>query len=114
MLISSSKVICPSLFTETVVWCTLSFLYLPLKTATLPVGLHDYTHTRPFDISSHPVLLISVCTTPHLLVIMPVSSPYPSIEIPNIDLWTFLFERKDRPFPDDKGSCIPCSFHART
>jgi acyl-CoA synthetase (AMP-forming)/AMP-acid ligase II len=33
---------------------------------------------------------------------MPVSSPYPSIEIPNIDLWTFLFERKDRPFPDDK------------
>ncbi|EDP54539.1 hypothetical protein KXW98_009322 [Aspergillus fumigatus] len=33
---------------------------------------------------------------------MPVSSPYPSIEIPNVDLWTFLFERKDRPFPDNK------------
>ncbi|GIJ98696.1 hypothetical protein Aspvir_000815 [Aspergillus viridinutans] len=33
---------------------------------------------------------------------MPVSSPYPSIDIPNVDLWTFLFERKDRPFPDDK------------
>ncbi|KAF7159235.1 hypothetical protein CNMCM5623_004507 [Aspergillus felis] len=33
---------------------------------------------------------------------MPVSSSYPSIDIPNVDLWTFLFERKDRPFPDDK------------
>ncbi|OJJ58628.1 hypothetical protein ASPSYDRAFT_150917 [Aspergillus sydowii CBS 593.65] len=33
---------------------------------------------------------------------MPVSSQYPSVEIPNIDLWTFLLERKDKPFPDDK------------
>ncbi|KAL5343934.1 hypothetical protein BJX70DRAFT_3634 [Aspergillus crustosus] len=33
---------------------------------------------------------------------MPVSSQYPSIEIPNIDLWSFLLERKDKPFPDDK------------
>ncbi|KAJ5176114.1 uncharacterized protein N7482_001991 [Penicillium canariense] len=33
---------------------------------------------------------------------MPVSSTYPTIDIPNIDLWSFLFERKDRPFPDDK------------
>ncbi|OBT73922.1 hypothetical protein VF21_07464 [Pseudogymnoascus sp. 05NY08] len=33
---------------------------------------------------------------------MPVSSTFPSIEIPNVDLWTFLFERKDRPYPDDK------------
>ncbi|KAJ5776911.1 hypothetical protein N7520_000157 [Penicillium odoratum] len=33
---------------------------------------------------------------------MPVSSNYPPIDIPNVDLWSFLFERKDRPFPDDK------------
>ncbi|KAL4871932.1 hypothetical protein BDV12DRAFT_163387 [Aspergillus spectabilis] len=33
---------------------------------------------------------------------MPVSSQYPSIDIPNVDLWTFLLERKDKPFPDDK------------
>ncbi|KAA8650535.1 hypothetical protein EYZ11_002087 [Aspergillus tanneri] len=33
---------------------------------------------------------------------MPVSSSYPPLDIPNVDLWTFLFERKDRPFPDDK------------
>ncbi|KAJ5368561.1 uncharacterized protein N7496_008321 [Penicillium cataractarum] len=33
---------------------------------------------------------------------MPVSSPYPSIRIPNVDLWTFLFERGDRQFPNDK------------
>ncbi|KAJ5637091.1 hypothetical protein N7490_006970 [Penicillium lividum] len=33
---------------------------------------------------------------------MPVSSNYSPIDIPNVDLWSFLFERKDRPFPDDK------------
>lgn len=33
---------------------------------------------------------------------MPTKSLYPPIDIPNVDLWTFLFERKDRPFPDDK------------
>ncbi|PYH96924.1 luciferase [Aspergillus ellipticus CBS 707.79] len=27
------------------------------------------------------------------------SSPFPPIDIPNVDLWTFLFERPDRPFP---------------
>ncbi|KAF2090520.1 4-coumarate-CoA ligase-like protein [Saccharata proteae CBS 121410] len=32
---------------------------------------------------------------------MPTSSPYPSIDIPNVDLWGLLFERKDRPFPED-------------
>ncbi|KAK2755503.1 hypothetical protein FQN54_006440 [Arachnomyces sp. PD_36] len=33
---------------------------------------------------------------------MPTKSSYPPIDIPNIDIWTFLFERKDRAFPDDK------------
>ncbi|KAI9036718.1 acyl--CoA ligase [Aspergillus affinis] len=33
---------------------------------------------------------------------MPVSSHYPPVDIPNVDLWTFLFERKERQFPDDK------------
>ncbi|KAH8432144.1 acyl--CoA ligase [Aspergillus melleus] len=33
---------------------------------------------------------------------MPVSSHYPPLDIPNVDLWTFLFERKERKFPDDK------------
>ncbi|KAL4807169.1 hypothetical protein BDV18DRAFT_113735 [Aspergillus unguis] len=33
---------------------------------------------------------------------MPVASQYPSIDIPNVDLWSFLFERKDKQFPDDK------------
>ncbi|KAB8222228.1 hypothetical protein BDV33DRAFT_201722 [Aspergillus novoparasiticus] len=32
---------------------------------------------------------------------MPVSSQYPPVDIPDVDLWTFLFERKDRSFPDD-------------
>lgn len=34
---------------------------------------------------------------------MPSKSKYPSISIPNTDLWGFLFERKDKPYPDDKG-----------
>ncbi|TVY47242.1 putative 4-coumarate--CoA ligase [Lachnellula occidentalis] len=33
---------------------------------------------------------------------MPTGSLYPDIDIPNVDLWTFLFERKDRPYPEDK------------
>lgn len=35
---------------------------------------------------------------------MPTKSSYPSVDIPNVDLWKFLFERKDRQFPDDKGA----------
>ncbi|OAL06683.1 4-coumarate-CoA ligase-like protein [Phaeosphaeriaceae sp. SRC1lsM3a] len=33
---------------------------------------------------------------------MPSESKYPSLQIPNVDLWAFLFERKDKPFADDK------------
>ncbi|KAI9674447.1 MAG: hypothetical protein M1817_001785 [Caeruleum heppii] len=33
---------------------------------------------------------------------MPIQSPYPPLDIPDVDLWTFLFERKDRPYPEDK------------
>ena len=35
---------------------------------------------------------------------MPTESLYPRIDIPNIDIWGLMFERKDREFPDDKGS----------
>ncbi|MCJ1432061.1 hypothetical protein MMC27_001417 [Xylographa pallens] len=33
---------------------------------------------------------------------MPSKSLYPDIEIPHVDLFGFMFERKDRPYPDDK------------
>ena len=33
---------------------------------------------------------------------MPTESLYPPFEVPQVDLWAFLFERDDRPFPDDK------------
>jgi len=33
---------------------------------------------------------------------MPTESTYPLLDIPNVGLWDFLFERKDRDFPDDK------------
>ncbi|RAH79677.1 acetyl-CoA synthetase-like protein [Aspergillus japonicus CBS 114.51] len=31
-----------------------------------------------------------------------MASPFPSIEIPSVDLWTLLFERPDRPYALDK------------
>jgi len=34
---------------------------------------------------------------------MPAESTYPKFEIPKDDLWTFMFERKDLPYPEDKG-----------
>lgn len=39
--------------------------------------------------------------SPHFT--MPVASSYPPVSIPEVDIWDFLFERKDRPFPDDKS-----------
>ncbi|TID17798.1 acetyl-CoA synthetase-like protein [Venturia nashicola] len=32
---------------------------------------------------------------------MPSKSPFPDIEIPNVDLWGLMFERKEKDFPDD-------------
>ncbi|KAF3912090.1 hypothetical protein ABW21_db0203628 [Orbilia brochopaga] len=32
---------------------------------------------------------------------MPVDSLYPPIEIPNVDVYSLMFDRKDKPFPDD-------------
>lgn len=37
---------------------------------------------------------------------MPVSSRYPPVDIPDLDIWSFLFERQDKPFPDDKGMSL--------
>jgi hypothetical protein len=34
---------------------------------------------------------------------MPSESKFPSLQIPDVDLWGFLFERKDKAFADDKG-----------
>jgi hypothetical protein len=42
---------------------------------------------------------------------MPVQSTYPSFEIPKEDIWTFLFERKDREYPDDKGDARSPTLH---
>ncbi|KAH7551339.1 hypothetical protein BM1_09655 [Bipolaris maydis] len=33
---------------------------------------------------------------------MPSNSPFPDVEIPDVDLWGLMFERKDRDFSDDK------------
>lgn len=41
---------------------------------------------------------------------MPTKSPFPNIQIPDTDIWSFLFERPDRPYPDDKGTIQPHPF----
>lgn len=33
---------------------------------------------------------------------MPTKSPFPDVEIPDVDLWSLMFDRKDRDFPDGK------------
>lgn len=33
---------------------------------------------------------------------MPSKSPFPDVEIPSVDLWALIFDRKNRPFSDDK------------
>jgi hypothetical protein len=38
---------------------------------------------------------------------MPTESSYPAFTVPELGLWDFLFERKDREFPDDKGEDSP-------
>ena len=36
---------------------------------------------------------------------MPTKSLYPDLEIPEVDIWTFLFERESREYPNDKCKC---------
>ncbi|KAI5359799.1 putative AMP-dependent synthetase/ligase, AMP-binding, AMP-binding enzyme domain, ANL [Septoria linicola] len=33
---------------------------------------------------------------------MPTKSSFPDVTIPNVDIWAFMFDRKDRDFADDK------------
>ena len=39
---------------------------------------------------------------------MPMRSKFPPVALPDGDTWSFLFERQDRPFPDDRGECVIC------
>lgn len=34
---------------------------------------------------------------------MPTGSKYPALDIPNVDIWDFVFSRTDREYPEDKG-----------
>lgn len=50
---------------------------------------------------------------------MPTKSPHASFEVPKEDIWGFMFERKDLPFPEDKSIldmctpiCIPSSHNS--
>lgn len=82
--------------------------HIILKTISPP---YFYLRDRPF--LYNPTLLIPrppssplpQAFSPHDSA-MPVSSRYPPVDIPDLDIWSFLFERKDKPFPDDKGMYI--------
>jgi acyl-coenzyme A synthetase/AMP-(fatty) acid ligase len=37
---------------------------------------------------------------------MPTKSSFPDVDIPDVDLWAFMFERKHREFSDDQGICF--------
>ena len=37
---------------------------------------------------------------------MPTKSSFPDVEIPDVDLWGLMFDRKDRNFSDDKGDIL--------
>jgi len=40
---------------------------------------------------------------------MPSKSPFPDVEIPDVDLWGLMFDRKSKDFADDKGT-TPTNF----
>ncbi|KAF7193804.1 putative 4-coumarate--CoA ligase 1 [Pseudocercospora fuligena] len=40
---------------------------------------------------------------------MPTKSSFPDIEIPNVDLWAFIFDRKNRDFSDDQVIYRSCN-----
>ncbi|KAI1487214.1 hypothetical protein F5X96DRAFT_681391 [Biscogniauxia mediterranea] len=44
---------------------------------------------------------------------MVIKSLHADLDIPSLDLWEFLFERKDKPFPDDKEIYIDAENPAR-
>lgn len=37
---------------------------------------------------------------------MPTRSSYQDVDIPDVDLWAFIFDRRDRGFSDDKGELL--------
>jgi 4-coumarate--CoA ligase len=62
--------------------------------------VYDYTG-RP--IGFHFGTLLSVRnSSSKVCPIMPTTSPFPDVPIPDVDLWGLMFERKDRDFSDDK------------
>lgn len=44
---------------------------------------------------------------------MPIESSHTPLDLPNVDLWRFLFERQDREYPDNKGFQPAHPFPAR-
>jgi 4-coumarate--CoA ligase len=60
----------------------------------------DNNNTQPF--SHYNSVIFPPTTSTYLTSIMPTNSPFPDIPIPATDLWSFIFDRPDRDFSDDK------------
>jgi hypothetical protein len=50
-----------------------------------------------------PTPVLPLLPTPIALSTMPIESSHPAITVPPVDLWTFLFTKTDRKYPDDHG-----------
>jgi hypothetical protein len=64
------------------------------------------TGSNSWDYRNHPSLgrFTAFSTSRHQKPSkMPVEGFWPSIDIPDVDLWQLIFGRNDRPFPDDQG-----------
>ena len=60
---------------------------------------HDHLVRQSQALADRFLLLCSYNAT----LIMPVDSPYPRINVPNVGIWDHFFERQSRDFGDDKG-----------
>lgn len=88
----------PSLFIAVTAHCIASYPWLSAqvgKYCSKPSNFSIFIFTTLSHSSSVPIS--------YSLVNMPTESPYPRIDVPNVGLWDFLFERKDKPYPDDHG-----------
>lgn len=67
--------------------------------------LHLHLDSRPPSCFKRKHFLASSrCSPKTSELTMPTESIYPPVDIPNVGLWDFLFERKDRTYPDNKSA----------
>ena len=101
-LCGDSGIICDQMFKGTTIRLIKQLILSYFPIFYKPTWPHSY-------ISIIQYLYFNTCIdTPrqNLPLEMPTESTFPRLEIPNVDLWAFLFEREDKPYPDNKGGLL--------